>query len=140
MSEINFDPIKSATEMVRHVRVSSVLGSILFTIPFLLGSLVVVAFSSNTAIQIFLMCTIGILYLVFILCFLGILFFGNHNELKSEDHNFRMRALEVLGDQNHILEDSSNALEDTNPTLPDPKNSQIPDSQVNKLLEKDHEQ
>ena len=136
---MGFDPIKSATEMVKHIRVSSVFGSIMFIMPFLLGSLLVVSFSHNVVVEIFLMFIIGILFLVFILSFLGILLFGDHKELQSEDHIFRMKALEVLGDQSHEFIDHHSSIKRNNPALPDPKNSKIPKPSGNKSLEKTHE-
>jgi len=128
---MGFDPIKSATEMVKHIRISSVFGSIMFIMPFLLGSLTVVSFSHNVVIEIFLMSIIGVIFLVFIFTFMGIFIFGDHKELQSEDHVYRMKALEILGDQTHT--------EGNNPKLPNPKESKTPKPKVNKILQKNHE-
>ena len=121
------DPIKSATEMVKGIRVSSVLGSILYIIPFTLAALVVVSFSSNIIIQTFLMWALGALIGLFVFCFLGILLFGDHKELQSEDHTFRMKALEVLGDQDHQITDLATSSAKNNPQLPSPKEADIPE-------------
>lgn len=136
---MGFDPIKSATEMVKHIRISSVFGSIMFIMPFLLGSLIVVSFSHNATVETFLMWMIGVLFAVFILAFLGILLFGDHKELQSEDQIYRMKALEIIGDQAHKLVEERDYPEGNNPKLPDPKNSKVPKPKDNKFLEKIHE-
>jgi len=135
---MGFDPIKSATEMVKHIRISSVFGSIMFIMPFLLGSLTVVSFSHNVVIEIFLMSIIGVIFLVFIFTFMGIFIFGDHKELQSEDHVYRMKALEILGDQTHRFTDHDYT-EGNNPKLPNPKESKTPKPKVNKILQKNHE-
>lgn len=133
------DPIKSATEMAKGIRVSSVLGSILYITPFTLAALVVVSFGGNTIIQTFLMWVVGALFILFILCYLGILFFGNHKELQSEEHTFLMKALEILGDQSHQFKDWEKAQAENNSQFPNPRDVSIPKPSDRKLLEKDHE-
>ena len=130
---MSFNPIKSATEMVKKVRVSSVLSSLLWILPFTIAGLVVVSFTNNFLVQYFLMFVVGAIVIVFLFSFLGILIFGDKKLLQSEDHIFMMRALEVLGDQSHTYKDiKSNTLEN-NPSLPKPENS---DSLVMEKIEK----
>ena len=118
---MSFDPIKSATEMVKKVRVSSVLSSLLWILPFLIAGLVVVSFTDNFTTQYFFMGAIGLTLLVFLLSFLGILIFGDKKLLQSEDHIYRMKALEFLGDQKNNAEDLRFALVENNPNLPKPE-------------------
>ena len=124
--------------MVKGIRVSSVLGSILFIIPFPLAALVVVSFGNNTTIQKFLMLVVGTLIMLFILCYVGILLLGNHKELQSEDHIFRMKALEMLGDQNQQFKDLEEDSAKNNPQSPDPKNAITPRPPDHKSLEEHH--
>ena len=49
---MSFNPIKSATEMVKKVRVSSVLSSLLWILPFTIAGLVVVSFTNKHCIAI----------------------------------------------------------------------------------------
>lgn len=132
------DPIKSATEMVKGIRVSSVLGSILFILPFAMGALVIVSFGNNKIIQAFFMWVVGALVVLFILCYIGILLFGNHKDLQSEDHIFCMKALEVLGDQKHQFKDLEMVPAENNPQFPNPKDEPNIQSPDHKLL-KNHE-
>lgn len=120
---MSFDPIKSATEMVKKVRVSTVLSSLLWILPFLFSGLVVVSFSANVVVQQFFMWAIGSTLGVFLLSFLGILIFGDKKDLQSENHIFMMRALEVLGDQQHTYKDFKSSTLENNPGLPKPENS-----------------
>ena len=85
----------------------------------------------NSGDTIFVMFIIGVIFLVFIFTFMGIFIFGDHKELQSEDHVYRMKALEILGDQTHT--------EGNNPKLPNPKESKTPKPKVNKILQKNHE-
>ena len=117
------DPIKSATEMVRKIRVSTVLSSLLWILPFLFAGLVVVSFTGNMIVQYFFMWAIGLTLGVFLLSFLGILIWGDRKDLQSEDHIFMMRALEVLGDQQHIYKDVKSSKLENNPNLPKPETS-----------------
>lgn len=135
----NFDPIKSATDMVKQIRVSTVLSSILWILPFLIAALVVVSFTANLTVQYFLMYAVGILIVVFILSFLGILLFGDPKLLQSEDHIYRMKTLEVLGDQSNVVKDLVNSVVQNNPALPDPKNAVIPAPATNSTEEQIHE-
>lgn len=121
MKSTVFDPIKSAAEMVKWIRLSSIFGSFLFILPYLLGAFVLIAFSDNTIAQIFLMVIIGVLFAVFIVIYLVIFFYGDHKELQSEDQIYRMKALEVIGDQGHTLNELKNIENENNPALPDPK-------------------
>ena len=135
----NMDPMKSATELVKGIRVSSVLGSLVFIIPFFLACLVVVSFGHNVMVQMFLMWMVGSLLFFFMLCYGGILIFGNHKELQSEDHTYRMKALEVFGDQNHKIIDVNESLAENNPELPSPKGVKIPEPSTDLSIEKTHE-
>jgi hypothetical protein len=132
------DPIKSATDMVKGMKVSSVLGSILYMTPYTLGSLILVSFSSNTIIQTFLMFIVASLILLFIISFLGILIFGDHKELQSEEHTYKMKALEILGDQNHKVTNST-SLSENNPELPVPEDIIMPKPSELKSIEKKYE-
>ena len=135
-----FDPIKSATEMVKQVRVSTVLSSLLWVLPFLFAALVVVSFTGNTTVQTFFMWTVGITLGIFLLSFLGILLFGDHKSLQSEDHIFRMKALELLGDQTHSYQDFKSTPLENNPVLPKPENIVTPPTEEVKISKgNDHE-
>lgn len=132
-----FDPIKSATEMVKKVHVSNVLSSLLWILPFPFAGLVVVSFTDNTIVQHFFMWAIGSTLGVFLLSFLGILIFGDKKDLQSEDHIFKMRALEVLGDQQYTYKDFKSSKLENNPSLPKPE---ISDSlSIDKIEKQDYE-
>lgn len=123
--------------MVRKVRVSTVLSSLLWILPFLVAGLVVVSFTDNTIVQYFFMWAIGATLGVFLISFLGILIFGDKKDLQSEDHIFMMRALEVLGDQQHTYKDFKSSKLENNPSLPKPE---TPDSLlVDKIEKQDYE-
>jgi len=134
---MSFDPIKSATEMVKKVRVSTVLSSLLWILPFLFAGLVVVSFTDNTTVQNFFMWAIGATLGIFLLSFVGILIFGDKKDLQSENHIFMMRALEVLGDQQHTYKDFRSSKLENNPGLPKPE---ISDSlSIDKIEKQDYE-
>jgi hypothetical protein len=118
--------MKSATEMVKNVRVSSVLGSVIFLIPWSMAALVVSGIAHNEFLEIFFGFVVGILLLVFIPSFVGILLFGDKNDLKSEDYSLKMRALELLGDQNADYKDSLDIIPENNPELPSPTKTKVP--------------
>lgn len=121
--------------MVKKVRVSTVLSSLLWILPFLFAGLVVVSFTNNTIVQHFFMWTIGATLGVFLLSFLGILIFGDKKDLQSEDHIFLMRALEVLGDQQHTYKDFKSSKLENNPSLPKPEISNS--LSINKIEKQD---
>lgn len=123
MNKSIYEPFKTATEMARQVRVSTVLNSLLWILPFLLIALVVVSFAGNVVVQKFLMYLIAAVVAVFLLSFIGILIFGDSNLLRSEKHVFNMRMLDMLGDQSRTFEDFKNSLQQTNPAQPDPKDA-----------------
>ncbi len=106
--------------MVKHIRVSSVLGSLTFILPFLFGALVIVSLFDNNSVQIFFMVATGVVLGVYILSFIGIMIFGDHKELQSEEHLFRMKALEIIGDQKQVVEDIKKINLETNPAIPKP--------------------
>ncbi|MFA6076558.1 MAG: hypothetical protein WC735_00610 [Candidatus Paceibacterota bacterium] len=134
---MSFDPIKSATEMVKKVRVSTVLSSLLWILPFLFAGLVVVSFTDNITVQIFFMWAIGFTLAVFLLSFIGILIWGDKKFLQSEHHIFMMRALEVLGDQQHTYKDFKSSTLENNPSLPKPETA---DSlSIDKIEKQEHE-
>lgn len=122
---MSLDPIKSATEMVKKVRVSTVLSSLLWVLPFLIAGLIVVSFTSNLLIQKFFMWLIGIDFGSIVLSYFGVLLFGDKKYLQSEEHIFMMRALEVLGDQQHIFKDFKSAELGNNPSFPKPEVSDL---------------
>ncbi|MEK7095096.1 MAG: hypothetical protein AAB917_00365 [Patescibacteria group bacterium] len=122
-----FDPIKSASEMVKQIRISSVFSSILFIAPYLLGTFILIVLTGNMTAIIFLMFIIGALFLVFILTFLGILLFGDHKDLQSEDQIYRMKALEVIGDQGHTFTEIQKIVSENNPALASPKKTETPE-------------
>lgn len=131
------NPIKSATEMVKKVRVSSVLSSLLWILPFLFSGLVVVSFTDNVVVQYFFMWTVGSTLVVFLLSFLGILIFGDKKDLQSENHIFMMRALEVLGDERHTYKDFKSSKLENNPSLSRPEESTS--LSVDKIEKQDYE-
>ena len=124
----NFDsPIKSAVEMLKQVRVSTVLNSLLWLVFVLLLALVFTSFGENASVQIFLMVMVSITITVIIVSFIGILLTKNFNLLRSEKHVFNMKALEILGDQDYTVKNLVDSSGGNNPTLPSPKGIAIPD-------------
>ena len=81
---------------------------------------------------------VGGLSTLFVLCFLGILIFGDHKELQSEDHTYRMKALEILGDEKNTLIDLK-SVPKNNPELPIPEDLYIPEPLNPMFVEKNHE-
>lgn len=83
------------------------------------------------------MWSIGVTLVIFLLSFTGILIFGDKKDLQSENHIFMMRALEVLGDQQHRFKDFRSSKLENNPGLPKPE---ISDSlSIDKIEKQDYE-
>jgi len=134
------DPIKSATEMARQIRVRNILNPLLWALPFLVAALVVVTiFSDNSTIQSFFMIAIGAEMIVILLTFIAVMLFGDPKLLQSEDHTFNMKALEVLGDQKHNFVDVKDSPIVNNPAEADPKNVEIPPPRELNKPTNDHE-
>ena len=131
------DALKSATEMVKQVRVSSVLNPILWVLPVPTIGLVLVSFTGNIMVQYFLMLIIGVPTAVLLLTFLGILAFGDKSLLRSEDYVISMKTLELIGDQKHTYKEIKNSPEQNNPTLSDPKNAEIPEPKKIEQIEQE---
>lgn len=129
-------PIKSAVEMLRQIRVSTVLNSLLWAFGSLLLALVITSFTDNILIQKYLMWATGVVLTIFLLCFIGILLTGNFNLLRSERHILNMKILELLGDQSHTFKDFKNSPEQTNPAQPNPENITIPDPKNTTIIKK----
>lgn len=119
--------IKSAADMARQVKVSSVLNSLLWTLPLQIVGLIIVSFANNLSVEHFFMWTVGLSLFVIFISFLGILIFGDANLLRSENHVFRMKALEMLGDESHEFQDFKELVATNNPDMPDPAESAPPE-------------
>ena len=130
-----FEPIKSASDVMKKIRISSVLSSLLWTLPFLVSALVVTSFTNNITVQTFFMYTTGAVVLVILCSFIGILLFGDKKLLQSEEHTYRMKVLEFLGDQTHTLENFTTSTAENNPTLPNPATAEVLPEPKNKIFE-----
>lgn len=71
------------------------------------------------------MVVIVVLFLAFLICYLKILFWGNPDLLRTEEHIFRMKALELLGDQNNMVNESLDGPAKNNPALPNPAETNV---------------
>src|ERR1700722_16299350 len=102
--------MKSATDLAEQVKISTVLNCLLWAFAPLLIALVIVSFNTNRAVQEFLMWAIAADLAAILLSFVGILTIGMFrkpellNLLRSEEHTYRMKVLETLGDQKHVFE------------------------------------
>lgn len=119
MSPVN--AFKSATEMGRNLRISSVLSPLLWLLPFLTVALVVVSFGDNTSVQNFFMWAIVAILAIFLLSYTGILLFSDPKLLRSERHFENMRYIETLGDQSHVINVNDTLPIENNPALPNPQ-------------------
>jgi hypothetical protein len=135
----SMDPLQSASEMVKRMRTNTILGPILFILPFSMAALVVVGFTDNDLVQMVFIIINALLVVVLVLSFLGILIFGDKKLLCSEEHVETMRALEILGSQKHEFQTIEVLPAENNPELPDPTASGIPNPKDIKKLEEKHD-
>jgi hypothetical protein len=115
------DPIQTAAEMVKRVRINTVHKSLLWIMPFLLASLIVVSFGNNIPVQHFIMYLTGADVGIFLISFVCILIWGDKKLLHSEEHTFMMRALDILGDQKNTYKNIESLISENNPDQADPK-------------------
>jgi len=129
------NPLQSATEMVKRIRVSSILAPVLWILPYSMAALMFIAvFSDDVLVKWVFVIINSSLFIVLVASFIGILLFGDKKLLCSEEHIEQMRALEILGDQKNTLNVNDNIPAKTNPELPNPKNTDIPISHKNKEI------
>src|SRR6185437_3863632 len=107
-------------------------------------ALIFVSFSSSYAVQTFLMWAIGADIFILLASFVGILSLGVSkkpellNLLRSEEHTYRMKVLETLGDQQHVFTVMPKTSAETNPALPKPKH-EVPLPVEVREINDDHE-
>lgn len=124
MTETN--PLKYATDMARQIHVSSALNPLLWMLPLLIIGLLIASFSGNIEVIHFFIWAISVVIFVILVCYVGILLFGNTNLLRSEKHAYRMKRLEIIGDEKHELKTIINQPQITNPSESDPSLVEMP--------------
>ncbi len=129
----NWDTLfKSASTISKQVKTNVVFNCLLWMLPLLVIALIIISPGNNTRIQSFLMWLIGTIIVVILVLFILILVMGLCGKpelfqlLRSEDHVYKMAALEKMGDEKHTVIDAVEISSNTNPSQIDPTTVGIP--------------